>query len=53
MGGNSTKAASFVVPMPKKDDPDVLHLILAVTDRGQPPLTRYSRQIVRIRATKP
>jgi hypothetical protein len=47
--GKSTKVATYVVPMPGKDDPDVLHLILAVTDRGQPPLTRYSRQIVRIR----
>jgi hypothetical protein len=49
--GDSAKAASFVVPMQEKDDQEVaLHLILAVTDRGQPSLTRYARQIVRIRS---
>jgi hypothetical protein len=51
--GNTTKVASYIVPMPERDDPDVLHMILAVTDRGQPPLTRYSRQIVRIRKKEP
>ena len=49
--GDSAKAGSFAVPMPDKANQEAaLHLILAVTDRGQPPLTRYARQIVRIAA---
>ena len=47
--GASAKSASFVAPALEKADQQVaLHLILAVTDHGTPPLTRYSRQIVTI-----
>ena len=33
---------------PKVARPETLHIILAVTDRGAPPLTRYQRVIVTI-----
>jgi hypothetical protein len=33
---------------PKVTKPETLHIILAVTDRGAPPLTRYQRVIVTI-----
>jgi hypothetical protein len=47
--GASAKSASFVAPALEKADHQIaLHLILAVTDRGTPPLTRYARQIVTI-----
>ncbi len=47
--GASGKSASIVVPTPpKSDQPTSLHLILAVTDRGTPPLTRYARRIVAV-----
>jgi hypothetical protein len=47
--GASAKAASFSVPIPEEGAKETeLHVILAVTDRGKPPLTRYARQIVRI-----
>jgi hypothetical protein len=36
--------ASFIAPMVSK--PETLHIILAVTDQGAPPLTRYKRVIV-------
>lgn len=41
----STKAA-FVAPKVAK--PETMHLILAVTDAGTPPLTRYRRVIVTV-----
>ncbi|MEX2174938.1 MAG: hypothetical protein WD872_11290 [Pirellulaceae bacterium] len=37
-------AASFVAP--NLDEAANLHVILAVTDAGQPPLTRYARLVV-------
>src|SRR5690606_36969622 len=40
--------ASFVVP-PRFFRSGTLHLILAVTDRGSPPLTRYQRVVVDVR----
>jgi len=41
----SDSIASFVVP----DEPDkTIHMILEVTDDGNPPLTRYRRIVVRI-----
>ena len=33
---------------PKVAKPGTMHVILAVTDQGQPPLTRYQRVIVTI-----
>ncbi|MGC8792290.1 MAG: nucleoside hydrolase-like domain-containing protein [Bryobacteraceae bacterium] len=33
---------------PKVTRPETIHIVLAVTDRGQPPLTRYRRVIVTI-----
>ena len=38
-------AASFVVP---DEAGETIHLILEVTDSGEPPLTRYQRVIIRI-----
>ena len=38
--------AAFVAPRVTK--PETLHIILAVTDQGAPPLTRYERIIVTI-----
>jgi len=39
--------ASFTVP-PKFGRPGTLHIILAVTDSGRPPLTRYQRVIITV-----
>jgi hypothetical protein len=44
--GAATIAASFIAPGVSK--PETLHIVLAVTDRGTPPLTRYQRVIVTI-----
>lgn len=33
---------------PKVDKPETMHLVVAVTDRGAPPLTRYQRVIVTV-----
>jgi hypothetical protein len=38
--------ASFVAP--KVSSPEELHIVLTVTDGGEPPLSRYGRVIVRI-----
>jgi len=38
--------ASFVAP--KVSKPETIHIVLAVTDRGAPPLTRYQRVIVTV-----
>lgn len=40
--------ASFVVPEKRVLRKGTMHMILAVTDHGSPPLTRYARVIVRI-----
>lgn len=42
----NTSAAWFVAPKVAK--PETMHVILAVTDQGAPPLTRYRRVIVTI-----
>jgi hypothetical protein len=44
--GAATIAASFIAPRVSK--PETLHIVLAVTDQGTPPLTRYQRVIVTI-----
>ena len=33
---------------PKVSKPETMHIILAVTDRGEPALTRYQRVVVTI-----
>lgn len=38
--------ASFIAP--KVSKPETMHMILAVTDQGSPPLTRYQRVIVTV-----
>ena len=38
--------AAFVAP--KVNKPGTIHIVLAVTDRGSPPLTRYQRVIVTV-----
>lgn len=38
--------ASFIAPPVQK--PETVHIILAVTDKGNPPLTRYQRVIVNV-----
>jgi len=38
--------ASFIAPQVQK--PETMHIILAVTDDGEPPLTRYQRVIVTV-----
>jgi len=38
--------AAFVAP--KVTKPETMHIILAVTDQGAPPLTRYRRVIVTV-----
>lgn len=44
--GAKTINASFVAP--KVTKPETMHFILAVTDQGAPPLTRYRRVIVTV-----
>ena len=44
--GATQAKASFTAPRVSK--PETMHIILAVTDRGAPPLTRYQRVIVTI-----
>lgn len=38
----------IAVKAPRVDKPETTHFILSVTDKGQPPLTRYTRVIVHI-----
>jgi hypothetical protein len=44
--GAKTSKASFVAP--KVPKPETMHIVLAVTDAGTPPLTRYQRVIVTV-----
>jgi len=44
--GAAQLKASFTAPKVAK--PETMHIILAVTDRGMPPLTRYQRVIVTV-----
>jgi hypothetical protein len=44
--GSKTARAHFVAPRAAK--PETLHVVLAVTDDGAPPLTRYRRVIVTV-----
>jgi hypothetical protein len=39
------------VVAPQVAQPETLHFILAVTDKGTPPLTRYKRVIVTVEPT--
>lgn len=39
---------SFTLTAPKVDQPQTIHFILRVTDKGTPPITRYKRVIVTI-----
>jgi hypothetical protein len=49
IAGADSKQASFTIPAwEKPSEQTTLHLILAVTDRGTPPLTRYARQVITI-----
>ena len=45
--GAQTADASFLAPRVAR--PETMHVIVAVTDRGAPPLTRYRRVIVTVR----
>jgi hypothetical protein len=47
--GADLARASFVVPANKEFPTGTMHLIVAVTDRGSPSLTRYARAIVEVR----
>jgi hypothetical protein len=44
--GNNMVRASFVAP--KVTRPETIHIILAVTDKGTPALTRYQRVIITV-----
>jgi hypothetical protein len=46
LAGADSARAAFVVPETLSDRP--LHLVVAVTDSGAPPLTRYGRTVFRI-----
>lgn len=46
MTGNGTARASFTAP--KVTKPETIHIILAVTDKGVPSLTRYRRVVVTV-----
>jgi hypothetical protein len=44
----NAKSAKAAFVAPKVAKPETLHIILAVTDAGMPPLTRYRRVIVTV-----
>jgi hypothetical protein len=44
----NAKQAEAWFTAPKVDKPETMHIILAVTDQGAPPLTRYRRVIVTV-----
>lgn len=44
--GATQREAHFIAP--KVTRPETIHIVLAVTDQGQPPLTRYRRVIVTV-----
>ena len=44
--GSGRAVASFTAP--DVSAPETVHVILAVTDRGEPPLTRYARVVVTV-----
>ena len=46
MQDSKSQKTTFVAP--KVTEPDTMHIILAVTDNGQPALTRYQRVIVTV-----
>jgi len=46
MEGARSASASFTAP--KVSKPETMHIILAVTDQGAPPLTRYRRVLVTV-----
>ena len=50
--GNNAKVRFRVHPDVKLTKPEVTHLILEVTDDGEPKLTRYQRVIVNIKSYK-
>ena len=45
--GATSQEASFIAP--EVDSPKTIHVILAVTDDGAPPLTRYRRLVVTVK----
>jgi len=47
--GADTANASFIVPKNREFPAGTMHLIVAVSDRGSPGLTRYGRVIVEVR----
>jgi len=47
INGATKPDASFVAP--KVDSPKTIHVILTVTDQGDPPLSRYKRVVVTVR----
>ena len=51
LDGHDHPVASFVAP--KVDAPETIHLILTVTDRGDPPLTRYARAVLTLVPASP
>lgn len=46
--GGAENAASVWVSAPKVDEPRTIHFILRVTDKGDPPLSRYRRVVVTV-----
>ena len=45
---NATGATAWFIA-PKVAKPETMHIIVAVTDQGTPPITRYRRVIVTVR----
>jgi hypothetical protein len=48
LGIKDLHAISTSFTAPKVDQPETIHIILAVTDNGKPSLTRYQRVIVTV-----
>lgn len=48
LGINNWQAKSTFFTAPKVEKPETIHIILAVTDKGVPALTRYQRVIVTV-----
>jgi hypothetical protein len=36
------------ISLPEQDSPPTAHVLLIVTDNGQPPLTRYGRVVLKL-----
>ena len=46
--GGAENAIGVFITAPEVREPKIMHIIVRVTDKGSPPLTRYGRVIVTV-----